>query len=376
MIATIPSLRSGRLRFLRPNRATFPGCTVLATTLLLAFLGAPSLEAKKLSHRGTGFKVQAPSGFKLKARKGIYRISKGRESVTLMRLHSPLSVAETAKSFVKDSKMKRPRTKRKGKKGAIVTGTLKGKAVLVEFKQKGAYVDVAKYIPAKRGAKRSAKLVPAVTLADVAILRRIVNSRRGGIVAPLQVTVPMRRFTQGGASAMVPNIPGWVYSGAVGGLDGGRPDQGSFALGIGIPMLGYVPSNQCITNVWPSLAPGLAVTGIAPVPGSAGSLGPSFESAFYNVRFTFQGRTYQALFLSGSNHSLFYYSYIAVAVGGPTGIGPALLDTWRTWDPTPALNARLNQITQTILTTPIPGNPIDPKVFDERQAAWTEYIRM
>ncbi len=375
MIATIPSLRSGRLRLFRPNRATFPGCTVLATTLLLAFLGAPSLEAKKLSHRGTGFKVQAPSGFKLKAKKGIYRVSKGRESVTLMRLHSPLSVAETAKSFVKDSKMKRPRTKRKGKT-TTVTGTLKGKAVLVEFKPKGAYVDVAKYIPAKRGAKRSAKNIRPVTLADVALLRRIVNSRRGGIVAPLQVTVPMRSFSQGGASAMVPNIPGWQFSGAVGGLDGGRLDHGSFALGIGIPMGGYVPSGQCITNVWPSLAPGITVTGIVQVPGSIGSLGPSFESAFYNVRFTFQGRTYQALFLSGSNHSLFYYSFIAVTVGGPTGIGPALLDTWRTWDPTPALNARLNQITQTILTTPIPGNPIDPKVFDERQRAWTEYIRM
>lgn len=320
--------------------------------------------------------MQAPNGFRLKAKKGIYRISKGRESVTLMRLHSPLSVAETAKSFVKDSKMKRPRTKGKGK-SATVTGTLKGKLVLVEFKQKGAYVDVAKYTPVLRGRKRaSPKLTPVVTLADVALLRRIVNSRRGGIVAPLQVTVPMRQFAQGGASALVPNIPGWTFSGAVGGLDGGRLDHGTFALGIGIPMLGYVPSNQCITNVWPSLAPGIVVTGLAPIPGSAGSLGPSFESAFYSVRFTYQGRTYQALFLSGSNNSLFYYSYIAVAVGGPTGIGPALLDTWRTWDPTPALNQRLNQITQTLLTTPIPGNPIDPVVFDRTQAAWTEYIRM
>jgi hypothetical protein len=118
------------------------------------------------------------------------------------------------------------------------------------------------------------------------------------------------------------------------------------------------------------------VTGIAAVPGSGGVLGANFESAYYTVTFVTAGRAYEALFLAGSNDLMFYYSYIAVAAGGPGGIGLALLDTWRTWDPSAAVNVRLNQILATILTTPIPGSPIDPEVFDRANEAWSAYLRM
>lgn len=72
-------------------------------------------------------------------------------------------------------------------------------------------------------------------------------------MSPLQVAVPMRVFSAGGASALVPNIPGWRFSGANGAIDGFRLDQGGFALGIPMALGGYVPSGTCITSVW---APG------------------------------------------------------------------------------------------------------------------------
>lgn len=72
-------------------------------------------------------------------------------------------------------------------------------------------------------------------------------------MSPLQVAVPMRVFSAGGASALVPNIRGWRFSGANGAIDGFRLDQGGFALGIPMALGGYVPSGTCITSVW---APG------------------------------------------------------------------------------------------------------------------------
>lgn len=194
-------------------------------------------------------------------------------------------------------------------------------------------------------------------------------------MSPLQVAVPMRVFSAGGASALVPNIPGWRFSGANGAIDGFRLDQGGFALGIPMALGGYVPSGTCITSVW---APGVGatVTGIAAVPGSGGVLGANFESAYCTVTFVSAGRAYEALFLAGSNDLMFYCSYVAVAAGGPGCIGLALLDTWRTWDPSAAVNVRLNQILATILTTPIPGSPIDPEVFDRANEAWSAYLRM
>jgi hypothetical protein len=71
---------------------------------------------------------------------------------------------------------------------------------------------------------------------------------------------------------------------------------------------------------------------------------------------------------------VYYYSMIGVREGGPGGIGPALMNTWATWDNSTANAARLRQTLATIASTRV--TPIDPTVFDRLHQDWVDYIRM
>lgn len=372
----------------RPGRGTR---WLMAVFLTLSLAGLPPADAKTLKDKKTKLKVKAPAGFRLKSKNGIYTVTNGNAYVKFIRGRSPLSTKGTAQAYMKDAKIKKAKLKKKGKR-YFVTGKLKGKEVTVEFRPKGKLLDVITY-GVKRGrlALRSRNvssraIQPAAPLRLVTVgqilgqLQRIANSRRGGTVLPLPVTVPLRRFTQGGATALVPDLPGWQYSGAGGAISGGNVNQGAFGFGLFWPFGGpLLTPDQAIIQAWPALAPGLTVTGLAQIPGTEGWLGFNYLSAMYAVRFNLAGRSWQGLILSGTTDPgigfSWYQSYVAVPDNGPGGIAQALLNSWASWDPSQNANARLNQALRTVLTTVIPGNPIDPEVFDRAQQAWVEYIR-
>lgn len=336
-------------------------------------------EAKKLKHGPTGFSATAPSGFRLKASNGIYSIKKGRDSATVMKVSSPLDAKGVARSFISGARMKQSRVSGGGAR-VVVTGNIGSKATYVEVLGSGPVFTVKKYVTTLRGKKsKQARALSPLTLGDIALLRRIGNSARGGIVSPFQIDIPMQRFTQGGATALVPNIPGWSYSGVGGAIDGSRPGQGFFSLGIYFPsQASSFDPGQTIVNDWPRIS-GNTILGIQIIPGTGGILGSPFNSATYMVRMSSAGVSYDAIMTSGvvSNPNGFgidwYFSVIAVRTGAFPGLGNTLSQTWATWDASANRASRIASTIATIRSTPTVA--IDRDVFDRIQSAWVSFIR-
>ena len=240
-----------------------------------------------------------------------------------------------------------------------------------------------------------------VTVGDVLALKQILNTRRGGVTVPLQVAIPVRRFTapDGGSTAIVPNLPGWTFTGGGGELSGFNANQGAFNFGTPVVVsnpnsptaegiIGFpVPPGQAIVDIWPQFVAqraglNLPVVSVVAGPGTTGWLGANFSSGMYAVRLQLNGVPWTALFVSGvfdMGSSLgwgWYHTYIAVPDQGPGGIGPALINTWATWDNSAASNQRLNQALASILSTRVPGSgPIAWDVFEKAAHDWSDYIR-
>lgn len=232
-------------------------------------------EAKTLKHRSTGFRVRAPKGFRLKHSRGIYTIKKRRESATVMRVSSPMNNKATAKSLAKGARIKRAKFKGGGSR-TVITGLAKGKPVYIEVKGRGPVFKISKFVTPGRGSRsRSAKMSRTLSARDVAILRRIANSARGGIRSPLAPAIPTRTFRSGGTFARVPNVSGWRYLGEAQGLiqgmvQGSREGQGFFALGsYNLGATGDPNPGNAVINVWPVRSGlGMTVTSIEFIPGT------------------------------------------------------------------------------------------------------------
>lgn len=359
--------------------------SALSLISLVAF-SSPQLEAKTLKHKPTGFRVNAPGGFRLKASKGIYTIKKGRDQTTVMRVRSPLNAKDVARSLAKSARMKRSRVKGGGAK-AVLTGSIRGKAVYVEVQGKGPVFKVSKMITRPGGSqRRSAKMSTALTARDVAVLRRIANSARGGIVSRFAVDIPRKRFRSGGTFATVPDIAGWRYLGEaqgliVGMLQGSRAGQGFFALGTyNLGVTGDGDPGNALFNVWPTASGlGMTIQNAQFIPGTFFSGPGGSGAARFTVRLTIQGISYDAIIFSQTipNQSGFgydwYSSYIAVRTGAFPGLGDALFDTWTSWNHDASQASRNAATLATIRSTPTVA--IDRDAFDRINSAWVDYIR-
>ncbi|RMG42313.1 MAG: hypothetical protein D6719_06675 [Candidatus Dadabacteria bacterium] len=398
-----------------------------AVTLVLQYAAPATSQAISLKEPQTGLTVDAPAGYSVSFSKGIYTLSKGKLKIRLMLARSPFSLSDTVKSYLKAARIKR--AKKRGKGDIVkIQGKLHGKSVVVMFRKAADAIEIAtlsgssgkgrvhgnkhkhkrkkrKKHKKRKKRKRSHRAVlmsatyeaRPLTVADVLNLARILRSRRGGRTVPLQLKIPMRKYVapDRGSSALVPDMPGWKYTGGGGVVAGGNPAQGGFALGVPVTVTvpGFsgqivnplVPPDRAIIEVWPKwVALGgdnLQVLSVRAVPGTNGWLGPNFFSALYAVRFTVNGVRWQGLMASGVFDIGtvlgwgWYHSYIAVPENGPGGFGPALIDTWASWDNSKASEQRLAQAIQTILNTHVQGWPIDPDVFQHAANAWDAYIR-
>jgi hypothetical protein len=370
----------------------------LAASLLALALLAPAAPARtvKLRDRKSGFTVKAPTGFKLKAKHGIYRVTGRGLRLSYARVPSRgLTPAQTGAELVRAAKATATGVRSSASRWSARAG---GQAL--EVRAKGSKLIVLRY-----GRTSSHKAQASQSAGQLALLRRIAGTARGGRVAQLPRSIALKSFTapDGSATAQVPDLPGWNYSGGSGVIEGTGP-QGAFAFGV--PFYAAVPGSfaasggsfptapfpatagEGLTNIVPQFfarsgLPGITIRVTGQFPGSDQFLGAGYVSGFLTAAVTNAGHNAQGVFLYGAGTFdtgvdgayANYLSYAAVNDGTDPRIGAALLRTWATWDPSRDQQRRLNEALNSILTTNVGGGPIDQDVFDEAAAKWDEYFR-
>ncbi|MCB0353417.1 MAG: hypothetical protein KDD64_07835 [Bdellovibrionales bacterium] len=372
--------------------------------------GTPTLSsAAPLTEATTGLQVDAPKKFTLSYdQSGLYTIKKkkAKTKANFVIGTSPLSTKATADDYIASSDIKVQKYDELSD-SILIKGKLGKKSIQVRFRPVGSEMEVITYFGknGKKKKKRSSKgrtlrtsIQPRVTVREIALLDQIIRSRQGGRVVPLPITIPTRQLVGiDGTSALVPNLPGWTFDARDGIISGGNPTQG--IVNLGIPTLVILPgffnygvvssfttAANALATVWPqqvaTLGAQVQVLAIQQIPGTSNWLGGGayLDSGLFAVRFRFNNRTWDGIFVSGCapidfQSWLWYHSYIAVPVNGSQAIANALVNTWSTWDNSNANAARLQDALNTIATTVIPGNPIDPDVFDAIHQKWVDYIR-
>ena len=368
----------------------------LAAALIAAALFAPGASARNVKLRAGGFSVKAPAGFKLKAKKGIYRVTgRGLRLVYARVPASGRTPADTGAELARAAGGTATRVRSSAKRWTARAG-----GQTLEVRAKGSRLIVLRY-----GRTSSRRAQASQSPGQLALLRRIAGSARGGRVAQLPNSIPLRSFTapDGSATAQVPNLPGWTFNGGSGVIEGSGP-EGSFAFGV--PFFAAVPgtfaasSGSYPTAPFPATAgeglsalvpqffarsglPGISIQVTGQFPGSEQILGGGYVSGFLTGVATAGGRTASGVFLYGAGTFdtgvdgayANYLSYAAVNQGTDPRIGAALLRTWATWDPSRDQQRRLNEALNSILTTNVGGGPIDDDVFDEANRKWSEYFR-
>ena len=367
----------------------------LVAALVAVALLAPAASARTVKLRGPGgFSAKAPAGFKLKAKRGIYRITGRGLRLTYARVPSGgRSPADTGAELVRAARATATGVRSSAKRWSARAG-----AQTLEVRARGSRLVVLRY-----GRASSRRASASQSPGQLALLRRIAGSARGGRTAQLPASIALRSFTapDGSATAQVPNLPGWTFNGGSGVIEGSGP-EGSFAFGV--PFFGAIPGSfastsfptapfpatpgEGLTNLLPQFlarsgVPGVNIQVTGQFPGSEQILGAGYVSGFLTAAVTAGGRTASGVFLYGAG--LFdtgvdgayanYVSYAVVNEGSDPRIGAALLRTWATWDPSRDQARRLNEALNSILTTNVGGGPIDQDVFDEAARKWSEYFR-
>jgi hypothetical protein len=368
----------------------------LVAALVSVALLAPAASARtvKLRDRSSGFSVKAPAGFKLKAKRGIYRITGRGLRLTYARVPSGgRSPADTGAELVRAAKATATGVRSSAKRWSARAG-----GQTLEVRGSGSKLIVLRY-----GRTSSRRAGASQSPGQLALLRRIAGTARGGRTAQLPASIALRSFTapDGSATAQVPNLPGWTFNGGSGVIEGSGP-EGSFAFGV--PFFGAVPGSFAAGSFpvapFPATAgeglsallpqflarsgiPGVNIQVTGQFPGSEQILGAGYVSGFLTAVVTAAGQTASGVFLYGAG--LFdtgvdgayanYVSYAVVNQGADPRIGAALLRTWATWDPSRDQARRLNEALNSILTTNVGGGPIDQDVFDEAARKWSEYFR-
>lgn len=408
------------------NRSLARIAAVLVMSIIASVMLASPAQARVVKRvvKVQGLRVTVPAGYTLRWNKGTYTLANRQRFVKITYGRSAIALKPTANQVAKGLKGSLSGVKA-AKNGRTLSATItrytrvRGKRTKVVYKlvltRRGIRTTIQLYgrkAAARRGVHRRSAATgratdifgPIVTALDVAQLNRILQSRRGvPRVIPLNLSVPMKRFqanVQNGASALVPNLPGWNYNGTdTGYLTGGNISQGTFELG-GFRLVSYpafpaqgTPVAQPDGNPATALAQVLpqhwkagsgmdaTFTNIQEIPGFAGVLGAGYISSRYQAAFTINGTPWVGVFTVGVSDAVqgiswgFYFSYVAVPVNGPGGVAQALMTTWSTWNNDAAVTAGLNRTMNIIRTTKVPGAPIDPAVFEYTNQLWTDYIR-
>jgi hypothetical protein len=389
---------------------------LFAIVFVAALIGAQTAGAKTLKEPTTGLTVKAPKGYKLKLKSGVYTLSTKGRYAQFMSFRTPLSMAATGDTILAGIKAKSVKGEKATASSFKASAKVKGRPVALRINVVGGVTKLAIF-GGKGGAKASAASfassvglpvarTAALTPREIAALTDILRTRAGEPVRDINIGIPTKHFqapVNNGASAEVPDLPGWQYGGTdTGYLFGGHPTDGAFELGgfifvnypnaftkiPGFPIALLQDPQSALTNVFPawkklSSNADIAFTAINPLTGTDGNLGTGFLSQAFEVTLTAGGQTFHGVFNVGVTDNAgsiftwgFYFSYAISRVDGPSGILAALLNTWGTWNNSAASIARLESALKTIQSTrPVGGGPIDSDVFQNAADAWSEYIR-
>lgn len=346
-------------------------------------------------HSAGGFSAHVPSGFHVKQKSGLYRVS-GR-GLTLLYARVPAGKASPAGVGAQLARAlgHRPHGVRSSRNRWRATVGARSLDVRRQSRNLAIFTLSA---PAHSSARA------AIAASGLATLRKIADTARGGRLASLPQPIRMRLFTapDGGSTALVPDLPGWSFNGGSGVVEGTGP-QGAFVFGF--PFYAAVPgspgSSSFVVAPFPSTAEvglqtvvplelhriGLAFGNVAirsRFDGSQSLLGSQWRSDFMSATFRgTNGTPGSGVFLYGAG--LFdtgedgvyanYLSFALVRRGTDPRIAGALLRSWASWNPTRNQQQRLHDTINTILTTNVAGGGIDPQVFDEAAAKWDVYFR-
>jgi hypothetical protein len=385
--------------------AIAPAASASTPTASTPAAQAPAAQVSKLLRAKGRFRVRAPRGSKVAHRRRVYVITRRGSRFTIANVRTRQSPRAAGRELARAlaSTASRVKANRRGY-SAVLTPTAGGSKVAVAIRRRGrGRLVVGRTAGGPRGSAAAAagpRAHAALTAAEVAQLRQLVRTARGGTAITLRSGIPLRKFTapDGGSSAFVPDRRGWQFGGGGGVVEGVNLAEGAFAFGVSFPVIAsslfplppgtitgpLVDAGTALRTVYPAFIATLGVDvqigQVAVVPGTQGVLGPGFNSAVFTVSLTLNGAPFQGIFTAGSapiDGSIwqFYYSNVMVRRGADPRLGPALMETWASWDPSADARRRIAQTLQTIRTTPIPGNPIDADVFDEAHAKWVAYIR-
>jgi hypothetical protein len=392
------------MRSVPAQRLSLLVVAALTVALLTSLLAVAAADAKTLRHGKTGFTVKAPKGSKLKRGKGgVYVVKRKRARFAIAPIRTSQAPGAAGGELARALGATASRVKAsKLAYSAVLSPRRGGAATAVAIRRRGKRLIVGR-TTGKAGAAGGPRATAAVTAAEIALLRRLVRSADGGRAIVLGSGIPLRRFTapDGSATAFVPDRPGWTYSGAQGGIDGSNANEGALAFGIAVPILTpgsfgsgtgqfvespFVDAATALRTVFPAFvrragAGNVTITDATAFPGSQQLLGANFDSGFFAFTANVNGRAFDGVMLMGTapidgQFWLMYYSFVIVRRGADARLGPALLESWASWNPSADQQRRRNATLQTILTTQlVGGGPIDQAVFDEAAAKWSEYIR-
>lgn len=398
---------------------------VLCASLWLAVpaMGEDAAISKKrgwqtLRARG-GFTIQAPRGYRVKLAKGAYDVSGRGGKMTLLALRTDGTARTVAEALLGGGL---PATPNPNQFGLLVKQKNGGTAE-VYFDQAPGGVAVTALTPPQRKKGKRGKRPAASAEATMSAKRigkaqrrlfaRMARSARNLKSVGLPTTqtqeqeapIPLKPFTtaDGGATAMVPDAPGWVAGGGGGIVEGYHPEQGSYAFGV---LGGFAEPGACfpfkcdvieapfmqvrdaLEQAWPlwlsrAGANVSDVQVVSEIPGSAGLLGAGISSGMFGANFVANGKPGIAYVIAGTAQGIdgiwyLYYSYIAVYTGVAGTVGDALLRTWQSWDPSvnQAERRKHTIVTQQETTQIIQSaSEYRRRVFEKTNYNWDAYIR-
>lgn len=391
------------------NRKLLPLLILVACASMLGVLGPAS--AATLTHKPTGFKATAPAGYKLSYANGYYTIRSRAGYVVMAQGESPMNYKRTGEQTAKASggRVLQVKVTKKQYRAVLLVG--KQRAVLQVRSLGGNRVSIALMgagTPAKlkRSAspvgptsRRSVVLTPALS-AQIAVLERILESRRGGAAAQINTPLPMRlvETSDRGARALIPDLPGWQFAGG----------NGLFAVGFSFVAAGWfgttpvvlAPGNpfaqpaQVVAPAadpaamlpgtfqvyFPQVAGGqqVQVTNVQLIPGTQGSLGSGIPSGMYVVKFTSLGRAYTGIFNFGMTNfdpwfTKTYLSAIWVLDGAPGGISQALLRSWTSYSGEVGFRRMLS--TGLDIVANGKDATLTPSQFNQDASTWIELVQ-
>lgn len=392
----------------------------IAVVAMAAPAAAPAKKRGWQTLRAQGFSVKAPRGYRVKVDGGGYEVFGRGGRMTLLAVSTTGPTRTVAEALLGGALPATPNADQFGLRLTLEGGN-KGE---IYFSRVPSGVAVTLLEPPKKGrkgskgGKRRAKRAVATASAQVGDAQRRLFSRMARsarnirpVALPTTTTqeqeapISLKPFTtaDGSAKAMVPDAPGWVAGGSQGIVEGGHPDLGSYAFGVpagffepgtcffppcpGI-FLPYMSVRPALEQAWPQWlnqagANVSSVQVVSEVPGSAGVLGPGFDSGMFKVTFQSNGKPGSAYVIAGTftfgdGTWRLYYSYIAAYDGVPGTVGDALLRTWQSWDPSVNQAERQAQtfITQQETTAIIQSaSEYRRRVFEKTNYNWDAYIR-